>query len=422
MKALKFAATAGVTVAVVTAGYFMIGAPMLESQKLSGLKDLGVVQDANAATANAQPAGGPPGMGPGGPREVAVHARNVVLAQTDTFVRAIGTGRSIRTTDLYPETSGRVTTIAFTAGDKVQAGDTLFTLDNINEQLALRQAEIELQDAIDQVDRYQRLNQSQSQTISSVQLQDARIAKEKAELQLEKARVELNKRRVVAPFEGTLGIVDVEIGDLVDDKTRLSGLDDRAEILVEFVVPERFANEVAIGGRVELTTEAAPGVVFNGTISTIDNRVSSESRTLKLRALVSNPRDLLKSGLAFSVRVLLEGQEWPAVPPLALRWDQDGSYVWVARENKAQRLPVTIIERNSDLILVEADLKPGEVVITESSRGLREGAKLTITAQPGFSLQMPEAVSSDASKDQQTTLPNGASGVGQQAAASGGVR
>lgn len=382
MGALKKVGTAGFMAAVLIAGYHFLVQPLIANKTLPGFYELGTFMlQANAAEAHAA---GPQG---GAPRKIAVHARNVTLEETDTFVRAIGTGRSVRTTNLYPETTGRVTTIAYQAGDYVEAGQTVITLDKANEELAVKQAELELRDAIDQVDRYERL--IKSQTISEVQLRDARTARDKAQLALEKAQLDLQKRKIVAPFSGTLGIVAVEVGDLVDASTRLTGLDDRNKILVEFVVPERFANEVSRGGAVELATDAVPGRQFKGTITALDNRVDATSRTLRLRAQVSNPEGLLKSGMAFSVRVLLEGESWTAIPPLALKWDQQGAYVWVARAQKAERVSVRIIERNSDSILVDGDLKVGEVVITEATRGLRPGAPLALEAHPGFSLKVP---------------------------------
>lgn len=325
----------------------------------------------------------------GGGQDILVRARNVTTGVTDTFVRAIGTGRAVRKTDLYPESAGRITALPFGPGAWVKQGDVVLMLDDAEEKLAVDRAKLTLKDAQDQVERFEKL--MTSRTISVVQMQDARTATREAELDLEKARIELNRRLVRAPFDGIMGILDVEIGDYVTQTSRITGLDDRSSILVEFVVPERFANKVALEDVVELRTEAKPGQVFEGKLTAVENRVDSESRTLKVQATVPNPQDFLRTGSAFDTRILLKGDEWPAIPSIALKWDRAGPHVWLIRDGKAQRVGVTIIERSADRVLINGEVEAGDVVVTETVRNLRPGAPVTIQPEPGYSLQMPES-------------------------------
>ncbi len=261
-------------------------------------------------------------------------------------------------------------------------------MDDAEERLAVDRARLALKDAQDQVERYEQL--MSSQTISTVQLQNAMLATNQARLDLDKAGIELERRIVKAPFDGVLGIMDVEVGDYVTQSSRITGLDDRSSILVEFVVPERFANKVKRGDTVELRTEAMPGQVFSGELTALENRVNSDSRTLKVQATVANPDDLLRSGIAFDARVQLEGEEWPSIPPIALKWDRTGPHVWTAENGQAQRTDVMVIERSADRVLVEGDIEQGDIVVTETTRDLREGTKLRLTPEPGFALIYPE--------------------------------
>ncbi|MTI16714.1 efflux RND transporter periplasmic adaptor subunit [Rhodobacteraceae bacterium RKSG542] len=375
-----------------------IGKPALFSEPVPLLEKVGLTlwpeqsaagsagqQKGSAAMARGGPQGAK-GMRGGAGRAVLVRATNVVMGESDAFVKAIGTAKAIRKTDLYPESSGRVAEINVKGGDRVSKGDILLSLDDTEEVLALRKAEVELQDAIDQVERYKKL--IKTNTISTVQLSQAELAQQQAVVAVEQAKLNLQRRSVLAPFDGILGIIDVEIGDYVTQSSRIAGLDDRSQLLVEFVVPERFSNKVKIGDKVELRTEAVAGQTFVGHLSQIDNRLDPVSRTLKMRATIDNPQDLLRAGLAFDVNVVLEGESRPAVPAMGVKWDNDGSFVWLAREGKAQRVPVTIIERGATYILVEGDVMPGEVIITEAVRGLRQGATVKVMREPGLPLDV----------------------------------
>ncbi len=325
--------------------------------------------------------------GGGGNQEILARARNVTTGVTGTFVRAIGTGHAARMTDLYPESSGRILELPFKAGMRVSTGDVVLRLDDAEEKLAVDRAKLALKDAEAQVERYKKL--ISSQTISTVQMQNALLATRQARLDLDKAGIDLDRKLVRAPFEGILGIMDVEIGDYVTQSSRITGLDDRSSLLVEFVVPERFANKVKRGDTVELRTEVMPGRTFSGELTAMENRVDSESRTLKVQATVANPEDLLRSGIAFDARVQLEGDEWPSVPSIALKWDRSGPHVWLAKNGEAQRTDVTVIERSADRVLIEGEVEPGDIVITESVRDLRPGTKVRLQADPGFTLTSP---------------------------------
>lgn len=345
--------------------------------------------------------------GGGGNQEILARARNVTTGVTDTFVRAIGTGRAAKMTDLYPESSGRIQELPFKAGTRASTGDVVLRLDDAEEKLAVNRAKLALKDAEEQVERYEKL--MSSQTISTVQMQNALLATNQARLDLDKASIDLDRRLVRAPFEGILGIMDVEIGDYVTQSSRITGLDDRSSILVEFVVPERFANKVKRGDTVELRTEAMPGHTFSGELTALENRVNSESRTLKVQATVANPDDLLRSGIAFDARVQLEGDEWPSVPSIALKWDRSGPHVWLAENGEALRADVTVIERSADRVLIEGEVEPGDIVITESVRDLRPGTKVTLQAEPGFTLISPDEPAAPLVSETQT--PSDKAGV-----------
>ena len=97
-------------------------------------------------------------------------------------------------------------------------------------------------------------------------------------------------------------------------------------------------------------------------------------------ARIDNPDDTLRAGMSFSVSVRFPGDQYPTVNPLAIQWSADGSYVWRVDEDKSQKIPVKIIQRNSDKVLVEAELAKGDAVVMEGVQRLRDGGTVRVAS------------------------------------------
>jgi len=334
--------------------------------------------DASATTGSVGGAGGQSG---GGQRAgVLVVTAPVFTASIDNSVTAIGDGEASRSITLVPLEAGVLTAVNVTPGDRVKAGDVVAELDSDTERIARDRAALQERLAADKVARMEQL--TRSRTASAVQLDDAMGELETARLALRDAEVALQRRRIVAPADGIAGLVPVEMGAYVTTQTAITTIDDRSSLIVDFWVPERFAALVGVGDPVEAEAVAFPGRPFEGTVSQIASRVDRDSRTLQIRGRIPNAEDRLRPGMSFRVSMRFPGERHVAVDPLAIQWSSQGPYVWIVADNKAKRLDVRIIQRNSDAVMVEADLKPGDVTIIEGVQSVREGAALNITSQP----------------------------------------
>jgi RND family efflux transporter MFP subunit len=179
-----------------------------------------------------------------------------------------------------------------------------------------------------------------------------------------------------------MGLAEVEVGDLVASDAVIATLDDRSVLKVEFRVPESVAAKVAVGQSVAATTPARPGEPFEGRVSAVGSRIEEDSRTLVVRAEIDNAGDKLRPGMSFLVDLRFPGDERLAVPALALQWDRDGSFVWRVAGGKAERVPVGIVQRNADTVLVDGGLSPGDVIVVEGVQQLRPGAAVALADQP----------------------------------------
>jgi RND family efflux transporter MFP subunit len=110
--------------------------------------------------------------------------------------------------------------------------------------------------------------------------------------------------------------------------------------------------------------------------------VDRASRTLRVQGRLDNADDGLRAGQAFSVALSFPGETLPSVDPLAIQWSGDGSFVWLARDGVAERVPVTIRQRTNSAVLVEGALEPGDAVITEGVQTLRPGAEVRVVNGP----------------------------------------
>ncbi len=334
---------------------------------------------ARAAVSQEQAAPRQGGERRGAGRPAAVVTAPVVEAVINDRLSAIGTGRANASVSVKPYTAGRITEILVEPGAKVERGDVLARLESETEQIAVDRARIALEDAVARSTRLKSLRSSNA--ASAVQVTDAELLENTARLALREAELALARRDVVAPISGVVGIFPVEAGNYVTADTEVTMIDDRSSIVVDFWVPERYAAAVNVGAETTATSIARPNEVLSGTVSAVDSRLDEASRTLLVQARLANPDDTLRPGMSFRVSMGFPGDRYPSVDPLAIQWGTDGAFVWAVDRDRARRVPVRIIQRNSENVLVAADLRVGDQVVTEGIHLVREGGELIVRTQ-----------------------------------------
>lgn len=290
-------------------------------------------------------------------------------------LNAIGDGDAIRSVAVAPLVSGQIAQLLVQPGQHVKAGDIIAKLDDDIEKIAVQSAKVGLQSAENTLTR----NQGIEKIISRADMQDAQSAVQTARLAQSMAELNLYRRDIRSPVTGIAGIVNVEVGDYVTVATPIVTIDDRSKLLVDFWVPERFTGLVKIGQQVQANPISQARKNYVGKIQAIDNRIDVASRTLHLRAEVPNENDELRAGQSFEVVLNMPGDTWPSVSPLAIQWDSNGSFVWrITKDLKAEKVPAIIIQRNPTDVLVDAPIKPGELIAVEGLQRLRNGAAVKL--------------------------------------------
>jgi RND family efflux transporter MFP subunit len=361
-----------------------------------------ITTEASASTGSQPPAGRPggapggaPGGGPGagsggpgaggGPGGFAARANNVVttpvtLSRINDGIMALGEGVAINAVTVVSQASGTLNEILVSPGEVVEAGQVIARLDSENEDIALEQAQLALQDAEANLSRQREL--AGSNLVAASALNAAQLAADTAALALRSAEVAQARRSIVSPIAGTVGLLQVNPGSFLAAQTAVTTVNDTSQIAVDFWLPERFSTAVAPGDEVSVTAVALPGQTFSGVVTSLDNRIDPASRTLQVRALIPNDENRLRAGMSFSVAITFPGETYATVNPLAILWSAEGSYVWRYNDGTAERVLAEIIQRNSDGVLVQGELAEGDPIITEGILKLSEGAPVTLLSGP----------------------------------------
>jgi len=272
----------------------------------------------------------------------------------------------------------------FKPQQKVKKGELLVQQDDREEQLALRLAEVQLKNTKSLLDRYKQAVGKGA--VPQTQVDSAQADYEAAQVAVDQAKLAISNHQIRAPFAGVVGITDIDPGQRIGPGVLVTGVDSREVIYVDFEVPEALVGQLSAGkmDQIEVlaSTPSVPGQEFKARVVALDSRLNAEKRSLRVRANISNPDDLLRPGMSFAVQMAVKGQMLASVPEIALQWDREGSYVWMIREGKADRENVRVADRRQGRVFLDGNIKEGESVVVEGGLRLAEGVVVEQVEDP----------------------------------------
>jgi membrane fusion protein (multidrug efflux system) len=306
-----------------------------------------------------------------------VEIQTVKLSAWQAEISVVGEVRASREVMLRNEIEGVIAKIGFQAGGEVNAGDILLELDIDEEQANLEAIAPQLRLAQLDLKRISGLVNRQA-----VSQQEAdRAAAQLAIMQGQQAAVEavIANKSVVAPFDGFAGLHDFEVGEFLSANTVITDLvGDLDTLWIDFSVPQRYSglssDTLIFVEAAELGTDR-----LSATISAVEPLISSQSRSLKVRAVFDNKKRLLKPGFIVNVFAPVDYvRQIVRLPNTAVRLDAFGTYVFVLSKDKANqwrasRRPVTVDAKQGYDSIISSGLQTGDVIATTGSFKLREG-------------------------------------------------
>lgn len=283
---------------------------------------------------------------------------------------AVGNTRAIRSVDILARTAGVVTAFDVPSGTRVDAGYPLVQLDDRAERAALRQVQARLGDAQATADRTVELSDRNVAADASVDSAQADLDLTLAEL--DAAQVEVDDRAILAPFAGTVGLADIEIGTRVEPTDVITTLDDLSQIEVIFNLPESLFLRVRTG-QVLQATGSGSDQVFQGKVSVVGTRIDPVARFFEVRGLFDNPDGVLTTGMLMNVDLTLETRNSVSVPELAIVNVGEESVVFVSADGQAHERAVrTGLLQDGSVEILEG-LEEGESVITTGLQAIEDG-------------------------------------------------
>ncbi|MGA2893323.1 MAG: efflux RND transporter periplasmic adaptor subunit [Xanthobacteraceae bacterium] len=347
------------------------------------------------------------------PVTAAIAARNNV----PEFASELGTVQSIDSVAVQAQVNGPILKVEFAPGQDVQKGQELFLIDPRPYQAALDEQEAQLEHdegvlAEAQVDltRYQLLAEQNSIAKQQAEDQVYVVQQDKGTVQLDQANVEtarinLQYCHVLAPVSGRVGVLLVDLGNLVGPNqsstststTTTTGstgsqgpagamvmIEQTRPIYVSFNIPQNLLDQVKRGqaaSPLEVDAYSQAGELLEkGKLTVIDNQVNTSTGTVLLQATFANAEERLWPGEFVRAKLILSIRDNAVtVPSQAVSAGPNGSYVYlIDSDNTVHRVIVGVIDRQGAIAVIAKGLSGGEKIVVDGQYRLDDGVKVEI--------------------------------------------
>ena len=300
---------------------------------------------------------------------------------------AVGSISAVQGAVVSSELGGVVSQIAFENGGTAKKGDLLLQLDASAEEAQLKSAEADLELARADLQRSRDL--VGRKVISKAEIDASESKFKQKEAGVEQMRSMIAKKTVRAPFDGQLGIRQVNVGQMINSGQQVVQLTSLDSLFADFALPQQYLGQLTPGLEVHVTTDALPGHVFPGKVTAINSMVDSSTRNITLQATLENPDHVLRPGMFAKAEVTLpEKHKTLVVPGSAISYAPFGDSVFVIDKKKDEKTGkesqvirqqfVRVGEARGDFVAITQGLKAGEIVVSTGVFKLRNGMTVTI--------------------------------------------
>ena len=300
---------------------------------------------------------------------------------------AIGSVSAVQGAVVSAELGGVVAEINFQSGGVAKKGDVLMRLDSSAEEAQLHTAEADLELAKANLDRERDL--AARKVVSKQELDTAQSTFGQKQGAVDNMRAFITKKQIRAPFDGMLGIRQVNVGQMINSGQQVVQLTALDRVYVDFALPQQNLPQLAAGYEARVHADSLPGREFKGKVTAINSMVDNVTRNISLQATLDNSAHELRPGMFVKVDVILpEKSKTLVIPGSAVSYAPYGNSVFVidnkkdpktGKESQSLRQAfVRIGEARGDFVAVTEGLKPGDVVVSTGVFKLRNGMPVVI--------------------------------------------
>jgi membrane fusion protein (multidrug efflux system) len=300
---------------------------------------------------------------------------------------AVGSVSAAQGAVVSTELGGTIGEIRFENGAQAKKGDVLVRLDVSQEEALLRSAEAEAELARTDLERARDL--VSKKVISKAEIDAAESKFNRLNAIVDQMHSNIAKKTIVAPFDGELGIRQVNVGQMINAGQQVVALTSLDRVYVDFALPEQYVSKLTKDLEVSVRADALPGREFKGELTAINSMVDPITRNVPLQATLENSDHALRPGMFAKVDVMLpETKKTIVIPGSAVSYAPYGDSVFVIEKQKDPKSGreslvlrqqfVRIGEVRGDFVAVKQGLKPGQEVVGTGVFKLRNGMAVTI--------------------------------------------
>ena len=300
---------------------------------------------------------------------------------------AVGSVSAVQGAVVSTELAGIVSEINFENGAEAKKGEVLLKLDASQEEALLRSAEAEAQLARTDLQRARDL--AIKKVVSSAELDSAQSKFTRLNAVVDQMRSNIAKKSVIAPFDGQLGIRQVNVGQMINAGQQVVALTALNPMYVDFALPEQYLSKLTKDLDVSVRADALPDRPFEGKLTAINSMVDPVTRNVPLQATLENPDHALHPGMFAKVEVALpETKKTIVIPGSAVSYAPYGDSVFVIEKQKDPKTGkesqvlrqqfVRIGDARGDFVAVTQGLKAGQTVVGTGVFKLRNGMAVTV--------------------------------------------
>ncbi len=301
-------------------------------------------------------------------------------------IQAVGSVVAINGANLSSEVSGIVDTINFQSGDQVKAGQVLLTLRANNDPAVL--AQLEATAAVDKSDFLRDKKQFKADAVSQAQVDTDQATYLAAQAQVAAQQALMDEKIVRAPFAGTIGIRQVNIGQYLAAGTEIATLQQLNPLYVDFYLPQQALAVVRVGQAVVVTIDAFAGQEFDGQVTAINSAIDTSTRTVQVRAEIRNDAGILRPGMFASIAIDIGApRDYVTLPQTAITYNPYGDTVFLLHHGTggdgkpallAAQQFVQLGDTRGDQVAVVKGVAPGDTVVTAGQLKLVNGSSVTV--------------------------------------------
>ncbi len=309
------------------------------------------------------------------------------IQQWPNSYTAMGTVEASEGIMISAEVAGKVQEIRFKSGERVKKGTVILVQESGNEQAQLSAADARLRLAKSNHERLVQLRQKN--TVSQSELDSAVQQMESAQGEVDNLKTTLEKKLVRAPFDGRLGIRQVDLGEDLQVGGEIVSLQATNSVRVNFPVPQFWLVQMTRGLAVEVNVGDGSDSVINGEVTAIGAEINTTTRNAIVQSYLNNDKNQLIPGMAVETKVTLsDPQAVLAVPSTAIIYAPFGDTVFVIEPGetegsyKARQQFVRLGKARGDFVEILDGLKAGERVASAGAFKLLNGQNVTIGEKP----------------------------------------